>query len=478
MAKSYLVRNGQCLTECIDPIYKDNQSDEIAQSEDLLIINVGGMPFKVLKSNFSTLPRTRLSRLVRAVSSQEILALCDGYTPGPLPEFYFNRNWTSFNSILDFYRMGTLHLTVDTCAMVFKDDLAFWGIDELYLDPCCALKYYPEIEACFKEFKGDQMARQRDEDRKKYENFGDSHIGRIRGTLWRITEYPETSLAAQVAGFSSLGVVIISTLTFILQTFPEFQEDDIGAKENPSVVFALKIIDDLSISFFTLEYLIRFACAPRKWIFVKDPMNLVDLFAIIPFYLTLVLDSMEDMQIIGKAGKLVRLVRVLRIMRIFKLVRHFAGLQSLIYTLNQAYKELGLLMLLVGVAVLTFASLVYYAEKDTLDEDGWTFLDSFWWGIMTLTTVGYDHKSPRTFMGKVIGGLCALVGIFILTLPIPIVVNSFASYYKNRLWRNEVSHRRAEKLEEQERKIKQAEALLGLKRCTKHTPLEQDGLLT
>ena len=52
------------------------------------------------------------------------------------------------------------------------------------------------------------------------------------------------------------------------------------------------------------------------------------------------------------------------LMRIFKLVRHFAGLQSLIYTLNQAYKELGLLMLLVGVAVLTFASLVYFAEKD------------------------------------------------------------------------------------------------------------------
>ena len=104
----------------------------------------------------------------------------------------------------------------------------------------------------------------------------------------------------------------------------------------------------------------------------------------------------------GKAGKIVRLVRVMRIMRIFKLVRHFAGLQSLIYTLNQAYKELGLLMLLVGVAVLTFSSLVYFAEKDN-PSGAWSFLDSFWWGLMTLTTVGYGDLSPSTFPGKLIG---------------------------------------------------------------------------
>ena len=58
-------------------------------------------------------------------------------------------------------------------------------------------------------------------------------------------------------------------------------------------------------------------------------------------------------------------------------------------------------------------------------------MESFWWGLMTITTVGYD-LNPRTYLGKLIGGFTAISGIFILTLPIPIVVNSFASYYKVR----------------------------------------------
>lgn len=84
----------------------------------------------------------------------------------------------------------------------------------------------------------------------------------------------------------------------------------------------------------------------------------------------------------------------------------------------------------------------------------WTFIESFWydindylyqcncnccsrWGLMTLTTVGYD-LNPETLLGKIIGGCCALSGVFILTLPIPIVVNSFATYYKNRYdWLND-----------------------------------------
>ena len=91
---------------------------------------------------------------------------------------------------------------------------------------------------------------------------------------------------------------------------------------------------------------------------------------------------------------------------------------------------------------MSFASIVYLCEaelrvSERAERSDWTYLDSFWWSLMTITTVGQEDN-PRSNLGKLSGGLCALVGVFLLTLPLPIVVNSFAGFYKNRLWRNEV----------------------------------------
>ena len=122
-------------------------------------------------------------------------------------------------------------------------------------------------------------------------------------------------LVFQFVAFFSLGMVILSTLTFIISTMEEFQAMDKGVSEYTTIVVILDYIDTFVIVFFTFEYFIRFICAPRKWRFFKQPMNLVDLFAIIPFYLALFLSQLEDIQIIGKAGKIVRLIRVMRILR-------------------------------------------------------------------------------------------------------------------------------------------------------------------
>jgi len=373
--------------------------------------------------------------------------------------------------ILDAYRSGHLHLQAGNCAYTTREDIAYWGIDELLVEPCCAVKYYSEIEICIKELDTEEEEKQREIEREKVEDFGPTWYGKLRKKLWNLFEYPQTSKGAQFIACWSLSMVVISTACFVLSTHPDMKggEELLGFTSSVktttteasteegsgnggdseddnywNIVYeAIVWIDAFTAVYFTIEYVIRFGCAPRKLKFFIQPLNLVDLFAILPYIFSFVLDHLSEFHIIGKAGKVVRLVRVTRILRVFKLVRHFAGLQSLFATLKQAHRELGLLVMLVGVSVLTFSSLVYFSEKD---EQNWTFLDSFWWGLLTITTVGYGTSTPISGFGKFIGGICALFGVFTITLPVPIVVNSFSNFYKTRLWRSEVAIKRRERL--------------------------------
>ena len=436
------------------PIEDDKQVSDVPEISRnkwrTVVINVGGVDYRSKISNFSKYPASRLGKIFRAKTKEEILLYCDGYKPGNPPVIYFDRNDQNFSAIIDCYRMEELHICGQNCALVIQEDLAFWGIDELFLEPCCSLKYYPHIVGCQNELEEEKNKIEADDERQKDENFGDNCTGKIRSMLWNFLEYPETSKSAQALAFMSLFMVCLSTVTFVVGTNFEGEEEtvkktllenstiDIYNYEEITIRDVIETIDNIAVMFFTVEYVLRLVMCPKKDKFLMSRMNLIDLLAIAPFFLSVVLAGLEDMQVIGKAGKIIRLVRIMRIMRIFKMVRHFAGLQSLVYTLQQAYKELGLLFLLVAVAILLFTSLIFAVESEGPDAEFWSFYDSFWWGLMTLTTVGYN-MTPVTFFGKFICGMCAVTGIFILTLPIPIVVTSFASCYKNRLWRNEIA---------------------------------------
>jgi len=124
-----------------------------------------------------------------------------------------------------------------------------------------------------------------------------------------------------------------------------------------------------------------------------------------------------------------RIVKTLRIIRIFKLARHSTGLQALGNTMKANYKELGLLFLLLGMGAIMFASLIFVFEKEDPNSTFKTMFDSYWWAIITMTTVGYGDVTPVTGFGKVLGCFCAIFGVLVIGLPIPIIGNSFNKFY-------------------------------------------------
>eukprot|EP00090_Calanus_glacialis_P008953 TRINITY_DN17274_c0_g1_i1.p1 TRINITY_DN17274_c0_g1~~TRINITY_DN17274_c0_g1_i1.p1 ORF type:complete len:566 (-),score=77.28 TRINITY_DN17274_c0_g1_i1:155-1852(-) len=398
-----------------------------------VVINVGGIRFFVSWSLLERLPQTRLGRLRSCRTNEEILELCDKFNIED-NEYYFDRHPRNFGAVINFYRTGKLHLGEEGCVVAFKQDLDYWGIDELYLEPCCQQRYYQSREL---------MSLDRVEKVEEPEFFRPGTLGRIQKCLWDLFEKPHTSIGARIVAIISIAFIVISTVVLTLNTLPYFQVVDKNNDVTDYPLFALA--EAIYMSWFTFELLVRLVSCPDKCKFIKNPMNVIDLLAVLPYYVSIALVSANT-----KAGdltevrRIAQFFRIMRIVRIFKLARHSTGLQSLGYTLKNSYKELGLLMLFLTIGVLIFSSLTFVFEKENVEDTKFgTMLDAYWWALITMTTVGYGDIAPTTPLGKVIGAMCAICGVLVVALPIPIIGNNFANFYKSERRREQIQEKRA-----------------------------------
>ncbi len=177
----------------------------------------------------------------------------------------------------------------------------------------------------------------------------------------------------------------------------------------------LRYIEIGTVAAFTLEYLLRIMVADHKLKFIFSFFGMIDLIAILPFYLTTGLDLRS-----------IRAVRLLRLFRMFKLVRYSGAVQRFHLAFLIAREEL-ILFFCVACMLLFFSSVgIYYFENDAQPEAYSSVFQSMWWAIVTLTTVGYGDVYPITAGGRVFTFFVLMVGLGVIAVPTGIVSSALS----------------------------------------------------
>lgn len=196
------------------------------------------------------------------------------------------------------------------------------------------------------------------------------------------------------------------------------------------------IVETMCVAWFTLELSLRFLQARNKLEFARGPLNIIDAVAILPYYISLLVDDRDlrpgDRKNVGggyldKLGLILRLMRALRILYVMRLARHSLGLQTLGLTVQRSMHDFGLLLLFVCVAVTLFSPLVHLAESE---RHGFSSIPAcYWWAIISMTTVGYGDMVPRTIPGQMVAFSGILSGILIMAFPATSIFHVFSRSY-------------------------------------------------
>merc|ERR550514_676007 len=221
--------------------------------------------------------------------------------------------------------------------------------------------------------------------------------------------------------------IFASTLAFCLESLPSLEG-------YTNIWMGLEVF---FVTVFSTEYVFRFYSTPlSKCKFFFEPFNLIDLMAILPFYLEIFLGSMIDLRVL-------RVIRLVRVFRLFKAGKYSTNMQLIVRAMQRSSEALVLLVFFLIVALILFGAVMFFTEQGNWNHsmqcykrDGEEFCSpfesipkSFYWGITTMTTVGYGDALPSNDIGKTICGLSMVFGILVIALPVTMIGNQFVAAY-------------------------------------------------
>lgn len=212
-----------------------------------------------------------------------------------------------------------------------------------------------------------------------------------------------TKLGYRIEIFIQL-LIVISIINFTVQTLPD---------KNFVLQKYLNAIEIICVFFFSLEYLLRLIASKKPLKFIFSFFGIVDLLAILPFYLTL-----------GTDLKSLRAVRLFRLLRLLKFLRYGDTLKNLKQSFDNVKKEL-ILFSAATLLLIYFSSVgIYFFENEAQPDAFSSVFNAMWWSVATLTTVGYGDIYPITTGGKIFSTFIVFIGLGLVAVPTGLIASS------------------------------------------------------
>lgn len=245
----------------------------------------------------------------------------------------------------------------------------------------------------------------------------------LQKRAWELLETTKGGRLGRIVGASLMGLIFLNVLAVVFGTVQEIQQ---------RFERGLYYFEVFSVIVFSIEYLIRlWSCICdtkfRKPIigrirFALRPMSIIDLLSIAPFYLPFV----------GIDLRSLRVLRLFRILWIFKIGRYYSSLVLIRNVLKAKKEELVLTSVLMITLLIAASSVMYYCENSAQPALFSSIPATMWWGVTTLTTVGYGDMCPITPLGKLCSSIISMIGVGMFALPAGILGAGFIEEIQKR----------------------------------------------
>ena len=193
-------------------------------------------------------------------------------------------------------------------------------------------------------------------------------------------------------------LILVSAIVFLIESDREQLEVD------PYKTLFI-VLDVAFLVLFSIEYILRVYIEPKKRDFIFSFYGIVDLLAILPSL------------VLVPGFRVLRVLRFLRVFRLFKATRFILAVDRMTAALRQIYQEIIALVILSVMLVYLSACGIHFFEREVQPEKFGSILDSMWWAVVTLTTVGYGDAFPITAGGKVFTAFVTLIGVGLIAIP-------------------------------------------------------------